>query len=101
VVIAAVVASVLVMQIYMKRGFSGKLRAAADAVGEQYAPKDTNATFIVQSSSDVVTTSVLFKDEPVGPGQTADVLKTTTVSSESATRTGNESVGPFAVDLWN
>jgi len=101
VVIAVAVAAVLVMQIYMKRGFSGKLRAAADAVGEQYAPKDTTGTFIVRSSSDVTTTSTMFKDEPVGGGTTADVMKTSTVSSESSTRTGNESVGPFSTDLWN
>jgi len=100
-VIAVVVASLLVMQIYMKRGFSGKLRAAADAVSEPYAPKETTGTITLRTSSDVVTTSTLFKDEPLGGGRTGDVMKTTTVSVETATRRGKESVGPLSSDVWN
>lgn len=100
-VIAVAAASVLVMHIYMKRGFSGKLRAAADAVSEPYAPKETTGTITLQTSSDVTTTSTLFKDEPLGGGRTGDVMKTSSVSVESSSRHGNESIGPFSGDVWN
>ena len=36
--ITVVVAVVLVAQIYMKRGFTGKLRESTDSVGEQFTP---------------------------------------------------------------
>lgn len=36
--ISVVVAVVLVAQIYMKRGFTGKLKETTDSVGEQFTP---------------------------------------------------------------
>ena len=38
VMIAVVIAALLVMQIYMKHGVSGKLRESTDQVGEQFTP---------------------------------------------------------------
>jgi len=43
---AVVVGALLVMQIYMKRGFSGKLKEATDRVGEQFTPQ--TATYSIQ-----------------------------------------------------
>jgi Flp pilus assembly pilin Flp len=36
--VAVVIAVVLVAQIYMKRGFTGKIRESTDSVGEQFTP---------------------------------------------------------------
>ena len=38
VVITVVIAALLVMQIYMKRGISGKLRQSTDQIGDQFTP---------------------------------------------------------------
>lgn len=43
-VIACIVAALLSMQIYIKRSFQGKLKAAADEVGEQYSAKTTTSS---------------------------------------------------------
>ena len=46
VVVAVIIAALLAMQIYMKRGTMGKLREATDQIGEQFDPKSAawNAT---------------------------------------------------------
>ena len=102
VLIAVAVASLLAMQIYMKRGISGKMRQAADSIGTQYGPKETTSSLTLKISTDTTTASTLVKDQVIGPGtQTADVLVTTTTLNNSKTeRTGNESVGPLQSDLW-
>jgi hypothetical protein len=38
VLLVVVIAAFLVMQIYMKRGISGKIRESTDRVGEQFTP---------------------------------------------------------------
>ena len=51
VVIAVVVAALLAMQIYMKRGAQGKLRQATDDIGEQFSPTAYRGNFqMVQKS---------------------------------------------------
>ena len=42
VLISVVVAALIAMQIYMKRGVQGKLRDATDQVGEQFRPAGTD-----------------------------------------------------------
>jgi len=51
VVIAVVVAAILAMQIYMKRGVQGKLRTATDDIGEQYRPSHTTSNYTFSSFS--------------------------------------------------
>ena len=51
VILAVVIAALLAMQIYMKRGVQGKLRDATDQVGEQYRPVNTTSEYTVQSRS--------------------------------------------------
>jgi len=103
VLIAVTVAALLAMQIYMKRGISGKLRQAADSIGTQYGPKEATSSMTLKTSTDTTTSSTLVKDQVIGPGsQKADVLVTTTTLNNSKTeRTGSESVGPLQSDLWN
>ena len=44
-VIACVVGAIIAMQIYVKRSVQGRLRDAADEVGEQYSAANTTSTF--------------------------------------------------------
>ena len=54
-VIACVVAALLAMQVYIKRGMQGRLRQVADELGQQYAPMNTegNSTLSYSSSTTV------------------------------------------------
>lgn len=44
IMLACLVAAVLAMQVYIKRSMQGRLRQAADELGQQYAPKETTGT---------------------------------------------------------
>jgi Flp pilus assembly pilin Flp len=48
IIIAVVVAALVGMQVYMKRGLQGKIKEATDQIGEQFSPDHTyiNSTII-------------------------------------------------------
>lgn len=101
VLIALIVAACLAMQVYAKRGLSGRIRASADSIGEQYAPNKTTGTFTTTIASDTTTTSKLVKDRDVGGGTKADVMvTTTTINNDSTSKTGSETVDALGTDLW-
>ena len=52
VLIVCVVAALVGMQIYLKRGFSGRLRQASDEIGQQYEPKKTNSALFTTQRRD-------------------------------------------------
>jgi hypothetical protein len=52
-IIAVVVAGLLLMQHYVKRGYSGRLKTAADDMGEQYDPVNYSGKFSVHQTSNV------------------------------------------------
>ena len=103
VLMALVVAALLTMQVYAKRGLSGKVRQAADSIGEQYAPKEAASTFTLKVHTDTTTESKLEKDRPIGTGtQKADVMVTkTTINASTTDRTGSETVGALKQDVWD
>lgn len=80
---AVVVGALLVMQIYMKRGVSGKLKEATDRVGEQFTPH--TATYSLNKSFTGTRTEVT----------TVEGALTTTIATgtgqETQTSTGSES----------
>ena len=45
VLIVVVIAALLAMQLYMRRGVAGKLRSSTDDVGEQFSPTAYTGTF--------------------------------------------------------
>ena len=111
---AVVVGACLVMAIYMKRGMSGRLRAATASIGEAYAPGATTSDLTTAITSETTTTVTLLKDQPLlnadgtpvlrpdGAPATVDITKTDTVTpGDTTTRTGTETVGPLGTDLWN
>lgn len=70
VLIIIVIGALLSIQVYVKRGIQGRLRSAADDIGDQYQPGNTNirsVTTVTANSRDTfqygVTNSVLLEDE--------------------------------------
>lgn len=101
---AAIAAAVVGMQIYMKRGISGRWRDALDSLGSQYAPRHTTSLITTMEQGTTRTTSTL--QTRTGP-QSIDVMQTTVTidptndNPQRTTRTGQETVGPLTSSLWN
>jgi len=82
-----VVAALIAMGIYMKRGFQGKLRESTDQVGEQYEAKNTKSQY-------QITTHLKQKEEMVQGGHT-----TITIDQGGNTQTKTE-ITPETVAAW-
>lgn len=102
VIIACIVAALIAMQIYIKRGISGRLRAIADDLGEQYAPQKTTSDITTTITSDVTTQVEKKKREGLVDGKEIwDTITTETTNSEVVSRTGSETVQPLEKNLFN
>lgn len=100
VTIAAVIAALLGMQVYIKRGMSGRLRDAADSLGEQYAPKFTRTVITTREGGTTRTNSRLLRNV-----RGMDVLETRTVidaaDPQRTNRVTNEQVQPLSANLFD
>ena len=63
--LAVVVAALVAMQIYVKRAFSGSLKAAADNAGQQYEPGNTTGSVIRTSFRDTSTIALTLSETVV------------------------------------
>ncbi|MFA5357039.1 MAG: hypothetical protein WC301_06555 [Candidatus Omnitrophota bacterium] len=81
-IIAVVVAGLLLMQHYVKRGYSGRLRSAADDMGEQYDPTTYSSSITHKQSTDFT--------EKVKDGVT-----TKEYTEDVTSKTGSETVGAW------
>ncbi len=97
--LAVVVASLLAMKIYLKRAGEGRLRQAADSIGEQFDPRHTTSTWTLISNSDTTSTSTMKKDVMVG-GHKVDVMSSETKSTDTSGRSGSETVAAMGTNLW-
>ena len=79
-----VVAALIAMGVYMKRGIQGRLRQSTDQVGEQYSARETTGKYIV--------TTNLKQVENMASGG----LVITDIDTNTQTKTGNENVAQFA-----
>jgi hypothetical protein len=84
ILIGFVVAALIAMGVYMKRGFQGKLRESTDQVGQQYSPGNT--------VSNIVTTTAIDQNEETAAGG----VTTTTINANTQERTGSETVDVFS-----
>jgi len=80
IVIAIVVAALIAMQVYIKRGVQGRLKQASDDIGEQFSP--------ATSTSEYTTTIGSTSKETVSAGTTK-----TEITRGEQKRTGSESIG--------
>jgi len=99
VVIACIVGALLAMQVYIKRAISGKLRLAADDIGQQYDPKNTttSASGMTTSIDSDVTTEVKTElgTDPISGDEALKTTTTVTINSEEEKVYGSETVGAF------
>ncbi len=83
IVVAIIVGGLLAMQFYVKRGWEGKLKTAADDMGEQFEPAKFTANYNLNSQS--------------GVRQTVQNRITTTTHTQNAQ---NTKTGQDAVTAW-
>lgn len=55
ILLSLILAALVIMQVYIKRGYQGRLKQDADEVGQQYSPGHT--TSLTQSRTDSASTS--------------------------------------------
>jgi hypothetical protein len=100
VLIVILVAALVAMQTYLKRGLQGRLRENMDSVGGQYDPERTTSDTTVSQASRVTTTSVTARhvigDPWTGALPDRSVTTSTSVTEyENSSTTGRESIdGP-------
>ena len=51
ILIIIIIGALISIQVYIKRGVQGRLKSAADDIGEQFSPGNTNATIRTASVS--------------------------------------------------
>lgn len=106
IVVACVVAALLGMQFYLRRGIQGRLRAAGDEVGEQYTPLNVESKITTQTTSN---TTIKQELVPLKNGDKAIVdqyglpvygMKTEASIDETTGKTGKETLGEFENGLF-
>jgi len=117
--VAIVAAALLATMIYCKRGIAGRLRTAADSLGEQYSPRHTRTdprTPVTLTVTGTTTTAANLQQQTVdldkdgqpddldGDGaadQVSVMITTTTSEGETTHREGTEMLDPLASEsLW-
>ena len=58
ILIIIIIGALLSIQIYIKRGIQGRLKSAADDIGEQFSPGNTNSVITTKSRSRTLDTFV-------------------------------------------
>lgn len=89
IIIAVIVAALIAMQNYIKRGIQGRMKQSSDDIGDQFSAQNTNGSTTTGLSAN--------SHEQVTGG--ANPL-TTTNTSQSQTRNTNENVGALADEWW-
>ncbi len=89
VVIAIVVAGLIAMQSYIKRGMQGRLKQASDEIGEQYSADTSTSTYSVSTTMNTSET-VTGGAQPM----------TTSNTTQTQNRTANENVGALSTETW-
>ena len=92
IVIFAVVAALLAMQVYIRRGLQGKLRTSADEISiQQYEPGRTVSDLTVTQTSDI---STVVETKETEDGAQYQTETTTTINDQTETREGTEKILP-------
>ena len=87
ILIGVIVAGLIAMQVYVKRGFQGKLKENADSMGTQFSPGATTSNY--------TTHNVTNSSETLSDG-----VSTTTIDNQATDRTGTENVQKFDNEYW-
>ena len=102
IVFSLIVAALFGMQVYLKRGMSGKMKSSADEIGGGffYSPGATQATTIINTTTGTNSKSFV-EDVPsaastLAPDYKKSVMETTLTSSRTSNRV--EEVLPFSAE---
>ena len=87
VLIVVIIAALIAMQVYLKRGVQGGLREKTDQIGEQFSPGYTVGNYTTNTSS-VSTEQVSNQDTLV------------TITTQTQNRAGSENVEAFGNEYW-
>ena len=85
ILIGFIVAALIAMGVYMKRGVQGRLKESTDQVGEQYSAGNTTSEY---------TTKVELEQTE---NMTAGGGTTTVINTNKQTKTGSETVADYEV----
>ncbi|MDD5560989.1 MAG: hypothetical protein PHT50_02520 [Candidatus Omnitrophica bacterium] len=89
ILIGVIVAGLIAMQVYLKRGYQGKLRESADSMGQQFSPGYTTGHYTTTSSTE---SSEVLKDK-----QTVSTIPT---DGQTSDKTTSESVATSDQEFW-
>lgn len=92
VIIAVVVAGLVAMQLYMKRGMQGKLKQSSDDIGEQFSP--------TQSTADSRRKTHTVSSEDTFPGGISNANTKQTAEGGKAENYSEETVGSLKEETW-
>jgi len=87
-----IVAALIAMQVYLKRGIQGRLRSNADNIGEQYDPSTTVSDFSINHVSNTTTTTTS-RDKVAGGFNRLLTQIDSKTHYDNTTRNGYEIVG--------
>ena len=93
IIIAVIVAALITIQVYLKRGIQGRMKSAADDIGEQFS---------TIGSVNITTTTNATTSENITGGNftTGAKPKTITDTLQLQNRTGNVTVGNYSSEYW-
>lgn len=81
ILITIVIAALITMQVYIKRGVQGRWKSAVDDLGDQYDPKTTNIS--INYNYDTNSSSVVKVEVPPGKSEYVTMRYDNTISSET------------------
>jgi len=89
IVIAVIVAALIAMQSYIKRGIQGRMKQSTDDIGQQYSPQNTNG-------NDTTTLTATSTETISGGAQST----TATNTNQTQGKTTNENVAGLSQEWW-
>jgi len=94
IIIAVIVAALLTIQVYFKRGLQGRIRQASDDIGDQFSPGVTTGTRTTNSNANS------FENIAGGSFFTGDMPTQRTTTNQTQNRVINEATGAANAELW-
>jgi hypothetical protein len=101
ILIGVIVAGLITMQVYLKRGYSGKLRESGDSMGKQFSPGQTYVNITTVSNTN--STEVLGEDYVDHESQNVNLTEGasyTDIKEQTTTRNATEQVDRFGDEVW-
>jgi len=106
VVTACIIAALVVMRVYMKRGVEGAIKESSDMLGEQYDAVRTSATITAtMTSTQNISSELVHLTDGDGVllyehGRPLLGVRSTVNMNDTMSRSGTEELGEFSDDLF-